>query len=110
MAGGDATSRAGRRRGAREGPGGDATWRDAEHCADLYGDARGARSAGAAGRTRTVLASGGEAGASMSERRLRLGHLYPSLMNIYGDRGNIICLERRCRLRAIDLEVTPLEP
>jgi CobQ-like glutamine amidotransferase family enzyme len=45
----------------------------------------------------------------MSERRLRLGHLYPSLMNIYGDRGNIICLERRCRLRAIDLEVTPLE-
>jgi hypothetical protein len=31
-------------------------------------------------------------------------------MNIYGDRGNILCLQRRCRLRAIDLEVTPLEP
>jgi lipid II isoglutaminyl synthase (glutamine-hydrolysing) len=42
-------------------------------------------------------------------RSLRLGHLYPSLMNIYGDRGNILCLQRRCRLRAIALEVTPLE-
>jgi hypothetical protein len=42
-------------------------------------------------------------------RALRLGHLYPSLMNIYGDRGNIVCLQRRCRLRGIDLAVTPLE-
>jgi CobQ-like glutamine amidotransferase family enzyme len=46
----------------------------------------------------------------MSDRILRLGHLYPSLMNIYGDRGNIICLQRRCRLRGIDLQVTALEP
>ena len=45
----------------------------------------------------------------MNQRVLRLGHLYPSLMNIYGDRGNIICLQRRCRLRDILLEVTPLE-
>ena len=47
----------------------------------------------------------------MSEqaRRLRLGHLYPSLMNVYGDRGNILCLARRCRLRGIDMEVTALE-
>lgn len=42
-------------------------------------------------------------------RILRLGHLYPSLMNIYGDRGNIVCLQRRCRLRGIELHVTPLE-
>ena len=42
------------------------------------------------------------------QRSLRLGHLYPTLMNVYGDRGNIICLERRCRLRDIDLEVVPL--
>ena len=45
----------------------------------------------------------------MSNQLLRLGHLYPALMNIYGDRGNIICLERRCRLRGIELQVTPLE-
>ena len=42
-------------------------------------------------------------------RVLRLGHLYPSLMNIYGDRGNILCLQRRCRLRDIELTVTPLD-
>jgi CobQ-like glutamine amidotransferase family enzyme len=45
----------------------------------------------------------------MNQRSLRLGHLYPSLMNIYGDRGNIICLARRCRLRGIELQVTALE-
>ena len=30
-------------------------------------------------------------------------------MNIYGDRGNIVCLQRRCRLRGIELEVAALE-
>jgi hypothetical protein len=30
-------------------------------------------------------------------------------MNIYGDRGNILCLQRRCRLRDIELTVTPIE-
>ena len=45
----------------------------------------------------------------MSEPTLRLGHLYPSLMNVYGDRGNITCLQRRCRLRGIDLQVTSLD-
>lgn len=44
----------------------------------------------------------------MTGRTLRLGHLYPTLMNVYGDRGNIICLQRRCRLRGIDLEAVPL--
>ena len=41
-------------------------------------------------------------------RRLRIAHLYPRLMNIYGDRGNILCLTRRCRARGIDVEVTEL--
>ncbi len=36
---------------------------------------------------------------------LRIAHLYPRLMNIYGDRGNIMCLTRRCRERGIDVEV-----
>lgn len=40
--------------------------------------------------------------------RLRIAHLYPRLMNIYGDRGNILCLVRRCRERDIDVEVTEL--
>jgi len=36
---------------------------------------------------------------------LRLAHLYPDVMNIYGDRGNIIALRERCRRRGIALEV-----
>src|SRR3990170_4944467 len=43
------------------------------------------------------------------ESTLRLAHLYPKLMNIYGDRGNILCLERRCRERGIAFEVTELD-
>jgi len=40
---------------------------------------------------------------------LRLAHLYPRLMNIYGDRGNILCLLHRCGARGIELEVEELE-
>ncbi len=42
--------------------------------------------------------------------------LYPDLMNIYADRGNLLLLERRCRWRGIDFSVTasglgePLDP
>jgi len=38
--------------------------------------------------------------------RLQLVHLYPDLMSLYGDRGNIITLERRCAWRGVELEVT----
>ena len=37
--------------------------------------------------------------------RLVLVHLYPDLMNVYGDRGNIIALQRRAEWRGIELEV-----
>lgn len=37
--------------------------------------------------------------------KLVIGHLYPRLMNMYADRGNVICLERRSRWRDIDVEV-----
>jgi CobQ-like glutamine amidotransferase family enzyme len=40
---------------------------------------------------------------------LRLAHLYPKLMNLYGDRGNIICLRRRCEARGIELTVDELD-
>ena len=43
------------------------------------------------------------------EAALRLAHLYPKLMNLYGDRGNIICLRRRCQERGISLVVDELE-
>ena len=40
---------------------------------------------------------------------IRLAHLYPKLMNLYGDRGNIICLRHRCGVRGIDLLVDELD-
>jgi len=40
---------------------------------------------------------------------LRLAHLYPKQMNLYGDRGNILCLRRRCEARGIELTVDELE-
>jgi CobQ-like glutamine amidotransferase family enzyme len=36
---------------------------------------------------------------------LTLYHLYPDLMNLYGDRGNIVALQRRCEWRGIRLNV-----
>ena len=40
--------------------------------------------------------------------RLRLGHLYPHEMSIYGDRGNILSLLDRSRRRGIDMEVVEI--
>ncbi len=38
-------------------------------------------------------------------RTLRVCALYPDLMNIYADRGNILLLERRCAWRGIGFDV-----
>jgi lipid II isoglutaminyl synthase (glutamine-hydrolysing) len=37
---------------------------------------------------------------------LRVCALYPTLMNIYADRGNLLMLERRCQWRGIGFELT----
>lgn len=37
--------------------------------------------------------------------KLTIGHLYPDLLNLYGDRGNIISLTKRCQWRGIEVEV-----
>jgi lipid II isoglutaminyl synthase (glutamine-hydrolysing) len=41
-----------------------------------------------------------------ARRTLRVCALYPELMNIYADRGNLLLLERRCAWRSIGFEVT----
>ena len=47
---------------------------------------------------------------------IRLAHLYPDLMNVYGDRGNVLSLVRRAEWRGLDIEVQdislgdPLDP
>lgn len=40
--------------------------------------------------------------------KLTIGWLYPDLMCIYGDRGNVIVLQKRCEWRDIDVEVKQL--
>lgn len=40
--------------------------------------------------------------------KLKIAHLYPDLLNLYGDSGNILCLSKRCEWRRIDCEVKPL--
>ncbi len=42
----------------------------------------------------------------MDMPELRICHLYPELMNIYGDRGNVITLAQRCRWRGYGVRVT----
>jgi CobQ-like glutamine amidotransferase family enzyme len=52
----------------------------------------------------------------VAERTLRVCALYPDLLNIYADRGNLLFLQRRCEWRGIGFELTgaglgdPLEP
>jgi len=40
---------------------------------------------------------------------LTIGWLYPELMSTYGDRGNIIVLEKRCEWRGISAQVVNLD-
>jgi len=42
----------------------------------------------------------------VADRTLRVCALYPDVMNIYADRGNLLLLERRCAWRGIGFAVT----
>jgi hypothetical protein len=42
----------------------------------------------------------------MADHALRVCGLYPEVMNIYADRGNILMLERRCTWRGIGFELS----
>ena len=37
---------------------------------------------------------------------LKICHMYPDVLNLYGDRGNIICMEQRLRRGGIDVVTT----
>ena len=41
--------------------------------------------------------------------KIAIGWLYPTLMSTYGDRGNVICLQRRSQWRGIEVEIVPLK-
>ena len=45
----------------------------------------------------------------MSEQlKLSIAYLYPELLNIYGDFGNILTIKNRCEWRGIDVEITKI--
>ena len=37
---------------------------------------------------------------------LNICHLYPDILNLYGDRGNILCMQKRLEWRGIGVTVT----
>lgn len=39
---------------------------------------------------------------------LRICHMYPDVLNLYGDRGDILCMSQRLRWRGLGVEVTRL--
>lgn len=41
----------------------------------------------------------------MSNYNIKIMHLYPDLLNLYGDKGNIACMQKRLEWRNIDAEV-----
>ena len=41
---------------------------------------------------------------------LKICHLYPDVLNLYGDRGNILCMEQRLKWRGIDVTTTGVSP
>lgn len=40
---------------------------------------------------------------------ITIGHLYPDLLNLYGDRGNIQCMMKRCQWRGIEAQTISFE-
>src|SRR5512146_1556400 len=57
----------------------------------------------------TFRAIGSSVMSDTSGFELRLGHLYPDQLNMYGDRGNIITLRQRCAWRGVTLRHTPVD-
>lgn len=52
------------------------------------------------------MSNGGAKELHTGDYELNIVHLYPDLLNLYGDRGNIQCMRMRCKWRGIDAQVT----
>lgn len=42
----------------------------------------------------------------MAQLKLKLLHLYPLFLNLYGDIGNVLAIQKRCEWRNIELEIS----
>jgi lipid II isoglutaminyl synthase (glutamine-hydrolysing) len=62
---------------------------------------------GETGSTSAPLAATGLG--SGDHKPLRIAHLYPSLLNVAGDGGNLIAIERRAQWRGIPVETVAIE-
>ena len=45
----------------------------------------------------------------MERMKINICHLYPEVLNLYGDRGNILCMRKRLEWRGIDCVVEELK-
>lgn len=41
--------------------------------------------------------------------KLTVAHVYPDLLNLYGDSGNVLCIKKRCEWRGIECDVRNFE-
>jgi CobQ-like glutamine amidotransferase family enzyme len=44
------------------------------------------------------------------KRSISILHLYPREMNLYGDHGNVLTIQKRCEWRGIDCQILTYEP
>ncbi len=44
----------------------------------------------------------------MKKKKVQIAWLYPDLMSTYGDRGNVIVLQKRCEWRGIEARIVPV--
>lgn len=82
------------------------------HNGDGPGGVPGREPAGHGEWTARAPASGLATGPSRSAGRasqLRLIWVYPDLLSTYGDRGNLLVLQRRARLRGIDVDAASID-
>ena len=45
----------------------------------------------------------------MSDKCIKICHLYPEVLNLYGDRGNILCLKKRMEWRGLDCQISEVK-
>jgi hypothetical protein len=74
---------------------------------DVHRDARDPCAAGCAHRRAPVLGRDRRGGAAMTsaDRAIRVVVLYPEVMDVYADRGNLLAVQARCRALGVGCEV-----
>lgn len=50
-----------------------------------------------------------KAGAAAPPEPLRIAHLFPGAMGLYGDQGNVLALRRRCEWRSLPVEIMEIQ-